>query len=131
ADYLEEIMREAYSHPAVGGIIVFAGWKPTNCNDTCLNNNNYDTLPKGCAKLCLHDNRFKNLPSGDVVDKLLQEWKTRNLKGATDKNGVFEDAISHGEYNVKVFNPVTAKSLSMQVKVINEKSEPLDVWISI
>ncbi|KAF7811084.1 endo-1,4-beta-xylanase A-like [Senna tora] len=54
--YLEDILREATSHPNVKGIIIWAAWKP-----------------EGCYRMCLTDNNFKNLPTGDVVDKVLNE----------------------------------------------------------
>ncbi|KAK4284473.1 hypothetical protein QN277_001301 [Acacia crassicarpa] len=57
AEYLEEILREAYSHPSVEGIVMWTAWRP-----------------EGCYRMCLTDNNFNNLPTGDVVDKLLQEW---------------------------------------------------------
>lgn len=30
--------------------------------------------------MCLTDNQFKNLPAGDVVDKLINEWRTKSLE---------------------------------------------------
>ncbi|KAF8404640.1 hypothetical protein HHK36_009528 [Tetracentron sinense] len=112
--YLEEIMREGYSHPSVHGIIVWAGWKPT-----------------GCSRMCLTDNYFKNLPAGNVVDKLIGEWKIQKLEGMTDVNGVYEHHIFHGEYFINVTSPYTTISLMQQLEVTNDTLEPLDVWISI
>ncbi|XP_059648018.1 endo-1,4-beta-xylanase 4-like isoform X2 [Cornus florida] len=114
ATYLEEIMREAYSHPAVEGIIVWSGWKPT-----------------GCSNMCLTNNDFKNLPAGDVVDKLIEEWKTDNLQGVTDENGVYANHIFHGEYIVTVSNAFAGENLTKHLVVTSDKSEPFDVWISI
>jgi hypothetical protein len=54
--YFEEILREAYSHPAVEGIIMFVG--PTQA---------------GFIKTQLADANFKNTPTGDVVVKLIGE----------------------------------------------------------
>ncbi|KAL0365173.1 UNVERIFIED_CONTAM: Endo-1,4-beta-xylanase 5-like [Sesamum angustifolium] len=105
AAQLEEVMREAFSHPAVEGIIVWGGWKPTGCNQTCLTDKNYDVLPKGCAVMCLIDSNFKNLPAGDVVDKLINEWKTSNVTGVTDGDGVFEHRVFLGEYSVTYSHP--------------------------
>jgi hypothetical protein len=56
AMYFEEILREAYSHPAVEGIIMFVG--PTQA---------------GFIKTQLADANFKNTPTGDVVVKLIGE----------------------------------------------------------
>lgn len=106
-------MREAYAHPAVEGIIVWSGWKPT-----------------GCSNMCLTDNSFKNLPAGDVVDKLINEWKT-NVMGETGDDGVYENQIFHGEYTVTVFNNHTGTKLTRHLEVSSADSEALDVWISI
>ncbi|XAR53038.1 Endo-1,4-beta-xylanase [Bertholletia excelsa] len=103
AVYLEEIMREAYSHPAVKGIIVWSGWKPT-----------------GCSNMCLTDNNFNNLPAGDVVDKLIREWKTQHLKGTTDVDGVFEQDVFCGKYSVTVLDPHSGVNLTRQVEVTNK-----------
>ena len=107
-------MKEVYSHPAVQGIVIWSGWKPT-----------------GCAKMCLTNNHFKNLPTGHVVDKLLQEWKTENLKGITDENGVYEHLVFHGEYSATVFDHHTHKNMTRKLKVTNDKTEPLDVTIYV
>ncbi|XP_042519796.1 endo-1,4-beta-xylanase 4-like [Macadamia integrifolia] len=114
ARYLEEIMREAYSHPSVQGIIVWAGWKPT-----------------GCSRMCLTDNSFKNLPTGDVVDKLIQEWSTNVLQGTTDINGIYEHSVFLGEYLVTVTNAQNTTSLKQTLEVTREQSEALDVLIAI
>lgn len=107
-------MKEVYSHPAVQGIVVWSGWKPTGCSQMCLTNNN-----------------FTNLPTGNVVDKLLQEWKTDNLKGITDENGVYEHQVFHGEYSATVFDHHTGKKLTRKLKVTNDQTEPLNVTIYI
>ncbi|KAK7852921.1 hypothetical protein CFP56_037427 [Quercus suber] len=36
--------------------------------------------PNGCYQMCLTDNNFQNLAAGDVVDKLLKEWKLGRYK---------------------------------------------------
>ncbi|KAJ6896214.1 hypothetical protein NC651_022439 [Populus alba x Populus x berolinensis] len=84
AQYLEQILREAYSYPKIAGIVIWSAWKP-----------------QGCYRMCLTDNNFKNLATGDVVDKLLHEWGG-SLIGMTDANGFFEASLSHGDYNVKI-----------------------------
>ncbi|MCD7448003.1 hypothetical protein HAX54_036823 [Datura stramonium] len=86
--FLEEIMREAFAHPAVKGMMIWIGWKPDRCNEMCLLNK-----------------KLQNSASGDVVDKLLAEWKTTNLRGVTDKEGSFEVKVFHGDYDVTIYNP--------------------------
>ncbi|KAK6136479.1 hypothetical protein DH2020_029775 [Rehmannia glutinosa] len=128
---LEEIMREAFAHPAIEGIIVWGGWKPTGCNQTCLTNKNYDVLPKGCAEMCLTDNNFKNLPPGDVVDKLIKEWKTTNVTGVTNIDGVFEQNVFLGEYSVTVSHPMfPRRPVKKKFNVTNGKG-PLEMWVSV
>ncbi|XP_058002627.1 endo-1,4-beta-xylanase 5-like isoform X1 [Hevea brasiliensis] len=85
AFYLEQVLREGYSHPAVNGIILW----------TALH-------PDGCYQMCLTDNNLQNLPAGDVVDKLLLEWKTGELNGYTDEHGSYSLHGYLGEYRVSV-----------------------------
>ncbi|KAL8097485.1 endo-1,4-beta-xylanase 5-like [Apium graveolens] len=112
AEYLEELLREVYSHHSVEGIIVWSGWKPT-----------------GCREMCLTDNQFKNLPAGDVVDKLIDEWKTKKLEGVTDQNGVFQHRIVKGLYNLTVEHPNTGQIIRMEVSVTSKNTE--DIFIQL
>ncbi|XVE93831.1 hypothetical protein REPUB_Repub01dG0228600 [Reevesia pubescens] len=85
AIYLEQVLREGFSHPSVNGIMLW----------TALH-------PKGCYKMCLTDTNFKNLPAGDVVDNLLKEWQTGEIKGQTDEHGSCSFYGFLGEYKVIV-----------------------------
>ncbi|CAN4107947.1 unnamed protein product [Withania somnifera] len=114
AYYLEEIMREAFAHPAVKGIMIWIGWKPERCNEMCLLNYT-----------------LQNSPLGDVVDKLLAEWKITNLRGITDNAGSFEVKVFHGDYDVTVYNPDIGIHVTKKVQVYDDKSETLDVSISM
>ncbi|KAK4405338.1 Endo-1,4-beta-xylanase 1 [Sesamum angolense] len=58
AIYLEQVLREGFSHPAVNGIILWTALRQG-----------------GCYQMCLTDGDFNNLPAGDTVDKLLKEWQ--------------------------------------------------------
>ncbi|XP_011088132.1 uncharacterized protein LOC105169441 [Sesamum indicum] len=129
AAQLEEVMREAFSHPAVEGIIVWGGWKPTGCNQTCLTDKNYDVLPKGCAEMCLIDSNFKNLPTGDIVDKLINEWKTSNVSGVTDGDGVFEHKVFLGEYSVTYSHPLIPRPVEKIFNVTNGEG-PFELWVA-
>ncbi|XP_004230568.2 endo-1,4-beta-xylanase 5-like isoform X2 [Solanum lycopersicum] len=112
AYYLEEIMREAFAHPAVKGMMIWIGWKPDRCNEMCLLN--YE---------------LQNSPSGEVVDKLFAEWKTTNLTGVTDKEGSFEVKVFHGDYEITVYNPNSGANVTKRVQVYDDKSETLHVSI--
>ncbi|TKV97611.1 hypothetical protein SEVIR_9G505900v4 [Setaria viridis] len=100
AQHLEEVLREAYAHPAVQGIVLWSAWRP-----------------EGCYVMCLTDNNFKNLPQGDVVDRLIAEWRAAPRAGATDEQGFFEADLVHGEYKVTVSHPALNNSVSRSVKV--------------
>ncbi|KAL4302547.1 hypothetical protein GQ457_10G024190 [Hibiscus cannabinus] len=83
--YLEQVLREGFSHPWVNGIMLW----------TALH-------PKGCYQMCLTDENFKNLPAGDVVDNLLKEWETGEMEGVTDEYGSYSFYGFLGEYKVNV-----------------------------
>ncbi|KAJ4964813.1 hypothetical protein NE237_016662 [Protea cynaroides] len=83
AIYLEDVLREGFSHPSVTGIMLW----------TALH-------PNGCYQMCLTDNDLQNLPAGDVVDKLLTEWETGELTGQTDEHGSYSFYGFLGEYKV-------------------------------
>ncbi|XP_038903280.1 endo-1,4-beta-xylanase 5-like [Benincasa hispida] len=103
AQYYEEVLREGYSHPAVKGIITFAG--PESAGFT--------TLP-------LVDMNFKNTPAGDVVDKLLAEWKSPIFEITADDEGFVDASLFHGDYNVTVQHPRTNSSISVSIRVTEE-----------
>ncbi|KAK3157407.1 hypothetical protein QOZ80_2AG0121540 [Eleusine coracana subsp. coracana] len=86
--YLEQVLREGYAHPNVDGIIMWAAWHA-----------------KGCYVMCLTDSNFKNLPVGDLVDKLIAEWKTHRTAATTDENGAVLLDLPLGEYKFTVRHP--------------------------
>ncbi|XP_059311261.1 endo-1,4-beta-xylanase 5-like isoform X2 [Lycium ferocissimum] len=114
AYFLEEIMREAFAHPAVKGMMIWIGWTPDECNEMCLLNS-----------------KLQNSPSGEVVDKLLAEWKTTKLKGISGNSGSFEVKLFHGDYDVTVYNPYTGANVTKEVQVYDDKSETMDVSITL
>ncbi|XP_024017410.1 uncharacterized protein LOC21407703 [Morus notabilis] len=83
--YLEQVLREGFSHPSVNGIMLW----------TALH-------PNGCYQMCLTDDNLQNLPAGDVVDKLLKEWRTEKLEGVTDEHGSYSFFGFLGEYKISV-----------------------------
>ncbi|KAL2937128.1 Anti-sigma-I factor RsgI6 [Bienertia sinuspersici] len=98
AVYLEQVLREGFSHPTVKGLMLW----------TALH-------PEGCYQMCLTNTDFRNLPAGDMVDKLLEEWQTKNIQGVTDQLGSFSFHGFLGEYNivVKYQNRITNLSFSL------------------
>ncbi|EOA16340.1 hypothetical protein CARUB_v10004489mg [Capsella rubella] len=84
-NYLEQVLREGFSHPSVNGIMLW----------TALH-------PYGCYEMCLTDDKFRNLPAGDVVDQKLVEWKTGGVKATTDDHGSLTFYGFLGEYSVGI-----------------------------
>ncbi|KAH6813295.1 Glycosyl hydrolase family 10 protein [Perilla frutescens var. frutescens] len=83
AIYLEEVLREGFSHTAVDGIVLWTA------------------LRRGtCYQMCLTDVNLRNLPTGDAVDKLLREWSSGVLQGQTDERGSYSFFGFLGEYKV-------------------------------
>ncbi|XP_050365849.1 endo-1,4-beta-xylanase 5-like [Argentina anserina] len=105
AQYLEEVLREGYSHPAVQGIIMFVGPITAGFNETTL-----------------VDNNFNNTPAGDVVDKLIAEWKTGPLELTTDDQGYINVSLFHGDYEVTAEDNVGSSAATLGFKVT--KDEP-------
>ena len=103
AKYFEEVLREGYSHPAVKGIVTFAGPATAGFNDTTL-----------------VDENFKNTPAGNVVDKLLTEWKSGPQEAKADSRGFIDISLFHGEYDVTITHPTTKSSKTMSLSVRND-----------
>eukprot|EP00253_Pinus_taeda_P015849 PITA_15849 len=80
ARYLEEILREGFSHPAVEGMLMWCALDS-----------------EGCHEMCLTDKAFNNLPAGDAVDRLLDDWRT-GVRGKTDAMGCFKFEGFLGDY---------------------------------
>ncbi|XP_047335570.1 endo-1,4-beta-xylanase 5-like [Impatiens glandulifera] len=118
ARYLDQVLREGYGHPAVKGIVLWAGWKP-----------------EGCYRMCLTDNNFKNLPTGDVVDKFLSELKLKkDLSVMTDDKGYFETKLHHGDYKLRINysslrlnNLYGAKESGFQVTNALDRIQPVQI----
>lgn len=108
AQYLEEILREGYSHPAVKGIIMFAGPEIAGFNATTL-----------------ADKNFTNTPSGDVVDNLIAEWKSGASDHKTDGGGLVSLSLFHGDYDVIVRHPLTNYSTTLSFRVAEEKPQKI------
>ncbi|CAI9280291.1 unnamed protein product [Lactuca saligna] len=84
ATYLEDVLREGFSHPSVNGIMLWSALKQNG----------------KCYQMCLTDTNFNNLPAGDTVDRLLKEWQTGVINSQTDEHGTFSFYGFLGEYTV-------------------------------
>ncbi|KAL3730264.1 hypothetical protein ACJRO7_027291 [Eucalyptus globulus] len=103
AQYLEEVLREAYSHPGVEGIIMFAGPAYADFNSTALADMNFD-----------------NTPAGDVVDQLIQEWRFKDLAAHADDEGFFSTKLLHGEYEITITDPISNSSSTSRFQVTKD-----------
>ncbi|KAK6241185.1 hypothetical protein SCA6_006574 [Theobroma cacao] len=103
AQYLEDILREAFSHPAVEGIIIFGGPEIS-----------------GFDVMNLADTEFAATPAGKVVDKLIDEWKSGTRKLRADSRGLAQVSLFHGDYKVEIYHPLTNSSTTISFKVTKE-----------
>ncbi|EXB93634.1 hypothetical protein L484_018019 [Morus notabilis] len=95
-----------YSHPAVQGIIMFAGPKAAGFNVAILT-----------------DIYFRNTPAGDVVDKLIQEWSSEILETKTDSKGYIDVSLFYGDYDVSVKQPLTNTSPTMSLRITRDNPQ--------
>ncbi|GKV19816.1 hypothetical protein SLEP1_g30033 [Rubroshorea leprosula] len=103
AKYLEEILREGFSHPAVEGIIIFGGPEVS-----------------GFYNMTLAGEDFINTEVGDVVDKLIDEWTSGDLEIAGDDEGFSEVLLFHGDYVATVNHPRTNSSTTVNFTVTKD-----------
>eukprot|EP00253_Pinus_taeda_P030791 PITA_30791 len=114
AEYLEQVLREGFSHPAVGGIVIWSAWPH----------------PSGCDRMCLIDNNFNNLPPGDTVDKLLKEWQSTGISGFTDhESGTLKFSGFYGEYTVTVKHPHITRTNSFKISRTSEQPQHISVVV--
>lgn len=96
-----------------------------------MNDTNSEVWPAGCSMMCLVDGNFKNLPPGDVVDKLIGEWKTANVSGVTDKNGIFEERVFLGEYSLTYSYPPLIPQPVTKMFNVTSRNAPLQILIPL
>ncbi|MFQ6630167.1 hypothetical protein Gotur_007021, partial [Gossypium turneri] len=70
--------------------------------------------PDQCMTLANYD--FEPTPVGEVVDKLINEWKSGRRQVRTDSRGMSEILLFHGDYRVKVSHPLINSSMSINFK---------------
>ncbi|XP_071726240.1 endo-1,4-beta-xylanase 5-like [Rutidosis leptorrhynchoides] len=98
--YLEEILRESFSHAAVKTIIIWTG-----------------SSIDGCDVMCMTNEKLENTPVGDLIDKLMLEWRTGNIQVISDSNGTARVSVFNGQYEVTVVDPITNASTCTSFKV--------------
>jgi GH35 family endo-1,4-beta-xylanase len=87
ADKLEELMRTAFAHPNIGGIMLWMWWEGNRWRST------YTSF--------LVDSNFTENELGARWRTVRDEWKT-NLSGTTDAAGKYTFKGFHGKYVVSV-----------------------------
>ncbi|KAL7591272.1 endo-1,4-beta-xylanase 5-like [Lactuca sativa] len=98
--YLEEILRESFSHEAVKAMIIWTG-----------------ASIDGCDVMCMADENLVNTPIGDLIDGLMEEWRTGEIEAMADFNGSCQVSVFNGGYEVKVVDPVSNASSRVSLKV--------------
>lgn len=98
--YLEEILRESFSHAAVKAIIIWTG-----------------ASIDGCDVMCMTNEKLENTPVGDLIDSLMKEWRTGNIERVADSDGSSEVSVFNGRYEVTVVDPKTNASTCVSFKV--------------
>ncbi|URE25731.1 hypothetical protein MUK42_32664 [Musa troglodytarum] len=83
--------------------------------------------------MCLTDVNFKNLPTGDVVDKLLSEWRSHNVAATTDADGLHRAELFHGEYKITINHPSSNSSSvrSLTVDSASQNNNVLTTWLRV
>jgi hypothetical protein len=85
AKYLEDIMRVAYGHPAVEGILLWGVWGKAHWR----------------PKAALYREDFSPKPAGLVLEQLAGEWKSAYTKD-TGPEGLVDDFLTYGTCRVSV-----------------------------
>ena len=98
--YLEEILREAFSHDAVKAIIIWTG-----------------SSIDGCDVMCMTNEKLENTPVGDLIDRLMKEWRTGDVEIVADSNGRADVSVFNGDYEVTVIDPAINASTRASFKV--------------
>ncbi|KAJ6671113.1 HYDROLYZING O-GLYCOSYL COMPOUNDS putative-RELATED [Salix viminalis] len=68
----------------------------------------------------LADKDFKNTPAGDVVDKLIDEWRFHTKEIKADGKGSIEIPLFHGDYNITVKDPVSSSLTAFSYKMTKD-----------
>ncbi|XP_021837830.1 endo-1,4-beta-xylanase 5-like [Spinacia oleracea] len=113
AEYLEDVLREGYSHPAVEGIVI---WPTSPFGSEC--------------KMCLTDLNFNNTPNGDVVDKLIEEFRSsKSLEISANVQGISEAVLLNGDYQVTVRHLETNSYAKLKLKVTGNSADFVHVQL--
>uniref|UniRef100_A0A1D1YIL8 Endo-1,4-beta-xylanase A n=1 Tax=Anthurium amnicola TaxID=1678845 RepID=A0A1D1YIL8_9ARAE len=111
ADDLEVVLREAYAHPAVEGIVLWGFWETFMFRDHSH----------------LVDAEGEINEAGKRYLALKQEWLS-NADGPIDAHGEFRFRGFHGTYNLEITTP---SKIFSQIFVVDQGESPLVVAIHL
>ncbi|CAI5462376.1 unnamed protein product [Closterium sp. Yama58-4] len=92
ADDLEICLREAFAHGGVEGVVLWGFWEGSGPDRPSMSRKN--------AHLVRSD--WSLTEAGERLERLLEEWTTRDVVGRTDEEGWFVVEGFAGEYEVVV-----------------------------
>ncbi|KAK9050278.1 hypothetical protein SSX86_030249 [Deinandra increscens subsp. villosa] len=109
AIYLEEILRESFCHASVKAIVIWTG-----------------ASIDGCDVMCMTNEKLENTQVGDVIDGLMEEWRTGEIVVVSDGNGRSQVSVFNGRYEVTAVEPVTNVSSRVITLKVDKVSLPAD-----
>ncbi|CAI5484769.1 unnamed protein product [Closterium sp. Yama58-4] len=92
ADDLEICLREAFAHGGLEGVVLWGFWEGSGPDQPSMSRKN--------AHLVRSD--WSLTEAGERLNRLLEEWTTRDVVGRTDEEGWFVVEGFAGEYDVVV-----------------------------
>eukprot|EP00850_Spirogloea_muscicola_P011017 SM000067S20294 [mRNA] locus=s67:16473:20844:- [translate_table: standard] len=117
ADDLEVVLREAFAHPAVEGVVLWGFWEAA--------------MSRRDAHLTSTD--WQLTEAGRRLEKLQAEWLTTNVTGVTDSAGCFRMRGYHGQYVVHVNDiggsPLLSQYVTVSAAKLAEDVQKVDIVI--
>jgi endo-1,4-beta-xylanase len=101
-DSLEEVMRTAFSHKDIGGLMLWMWWEGNRWRS-------YYTS-------CLVDSGFRELPLGARWRKMKDSLWTTNMSGATNASGEYKFRGFYGVYEVTTMNGTVSRKDTVNFK---------------
>ncbi|CAI5477385.1 unnamed protein product [Closterium sp. Yama58-4] len=96
ADYLEAVMREAFAHPSVAGIVLWSAGR-----STCTYYKDMDPGMCNPCDACLANDKFVDNLAGQRYVRLRKEWSTHLVKQVTFGSPIKFRGF-HGKYRARI-----------------------------
>eukprot|EP00850_Spirogloea_muscicola_P015596 SM000121S25993 [mRNA] locus=s121:234530:238889:+ [translate_table: standard] len=117
ADDLEVVLREAFAHPAVEGVVLWGFWEAA--------------MSRRDAHLTSTD--WQLTEAGRRLEELQAEWLTTNVTGVTDSAGCFRMRGYYGQYVVHVNDiegsPLLSQYVTISAAKLAENVQKIDIVI--